>query len=137
VNNTNLLGMIVLALAVGCADRNAAELPAGGAAATIATGTVTVEVTIDGEAKVFVVDAVQDGTTVAAVMRRIKDPVVQIEGSGTTAFVHTIGEVATSGREGWTFKIDGEFSHEGVGTATLHPPTTVSWQYGDFSPPDQ
>ncbi len=129
--------MIVLALTVGCADRNAAELAAGGTAATIATGTVTVEVTIDGEAKVVVIDAVQDGSTVAEVMGRITDPVVQIKGSETTAFVHTIGELATSGREGWTFKIDGEFSHEGVGTATLHPPTTVSWQYGDFSPPER
>jgi hypothetical protein len=128
------LGLIVLALAVGCGGRDTTTAPVA-AEATLATGTVTVEVMLVGEVKTVQIDGVEQGTTVEALMRRIEDPNVQINGSATTAFVHTIGDVATSGREGWTFKIDGEFSHEGAGLAILHPPTTVSWRFGDFSPP--
>ena len=131
------LGWIVLALAVGCGGRDSATAPSVTAESKAPTGTVTVEVALQGEIKTVQIDDVEEGTTVEAVMRRMEDPVAEIKGSDTTAFVHTIGDLATSGREGWTFKIDGEFSPQGVGSATVHPPTTISWRFGDFSPPSE
>lgn len=127
----------MLALAVGCGGRDSATAPSVTTESTAPAGTVTVEIALQGEVKTVQINDVEQGATVEAVMRRMEDPVVQINGSDTTAFVHTIGDVATAGREGWTFKIDGEFSPQGVGSATLHPPTTISWRFGDFSPPSE
>ena len=137
MNRTRTLGLIVLAIAAGCGGRNTATSPDVAQETTVTTGTVTVEIALNGEIKTVEIDDVEDGTTVESLMREMEDPIVQIKGSNTTAFVHTIGDVATAGREGWTFKIDGEFSHSGVGSAILHPPTTLSWRYGDFSPPSE
>ncbi|MEL7337750.1 MAG: DUF4430 domain-containing protein, partial [Planctomycetota bacterium] len=57
---------------------------------------------------------------------------LDITGTGTTAFVQSIGGTATSESDGWTFTIDGEFAMQGIGSTVLHPPTTVEWKFGGF-----
>ena len=132
--------VIVLAIAaiaaVGC-DRSkpppVADLPgpATGSATRAATGTVIVKVAEGDETSTVTLENVPDGTTLESLMRtRMND--VEITGSGTTAFVHKIGEQATGGSEGWTFSVDGEWSERGIGQTVLHPPVTIEWKYGSW-----
>ncbi|MGB7323338.1 MAG: DUF4430 domain-containing protein, partial [Rubripirellula sp.] len=94
-----------------------------------ATGTVTIEIVSADETKTYTVDDVSEGSTLEQVMRSAKDFPAEITGSGTTAFVTSIDGQSTSASEGWTYKIDDEFIHEGVGVSTLSPPTTVTWKF--------
>ena len=87
---------------------------------------------MDHDLVTFDIEEVRAGTTLEAVMRRIDQIPVTIGGSGATAFVDKIGETATSGSEGWTYTVDGEFAMKGVGQTTLSPPTTVEWTFGSM-----
>jgi hypothetical protein len=107
------------------------EGPADSAEST-ETGPVTLEFAFENELQVRRVPEVADGTTLESLMRGVTDPAVEISGSGTTAFVRSIGDQTTESREGWTFTVDGEFATQGVGATHLHPPTTVRWNYGEF-----
>lgn len=80
--------------------------------------------------RVQVIDDVVSGTTLETVMRQADELGVVLTGSGTTAFVHQIGDLETGRREGWTYKVDGEFADVGVGQFQLEPPTLVQWSYG-------
>ena len=91
-------------------------------------GTVTIEVVQDGKTLAFVVDDVVAGTTVEELLRGLDAIEVEISGSGTTAFVHSIGGQAPDGNEGWMFQIDGEFASQGVGSTKVEPPTTITWE---------
>ena len=94
------------------------------------TGTVTIEIHSDSMNRTIEVPSVAQGTTLEEVMRSIDEVDVQLSGSGTTAFVNQIGDTATQSAEGWTFRVDGEWANEGIGTTKLAPPTTVAWQFG-------
>lgn len=124
--------LVAILLPLGC--RNDAA-PEAASPTPEATGTVTLEFELEGEQKSVTIENVASGTSLEEVMRRVESPEIEMSGSGTTAFVSRIGELDTGGREGWTFKVDGKFSPTGVGATMLNPPTTVSWRYGDFSPP--
>jgi hypothetical protein len=95
-------------------------------------GPVTFKIHDGNELVTFDIEEVREGTTLEAVMRRIDQIPVTIGGSGATAFVDKIGETATSGSEGWTYTVDGEFAMKGVGQITLSPPTTVEWTFGSM-----
>ncbi|MGI9471644.1 MAG: DUF4430 domain-containing protein [Rubripirellula sp.] len=97
------------------------------------TGTVTMEIATKGETQKVEIDNVAAGTTLEQVMRSVKDMPVRLRGSGVTAFVDAIGDQATTGTEGWVFRVDGEFANQGVGSTKLDPPTTVTWTFGDAS----
>ncbi len=97
------------------------------------TGTVTIEIESDDDTATFEIKDVAAGTTLESLMRSIDQVPVSIQGSGLTAFVDGIDDRSTSGSEGWTFKVDGEFANEGIGSITLTPPTTITWSYGDAS----
>lgn len=119
---------VAMALVLGC--QKAPAPPAAGAAPPANTGTVTIE--IEGSpGKSMEVEGVAQGTTLETVMQSLDQIPVTITGSGTTAFVDAIGDKATSGSEGWTFKVDGEFANAGIGSTVLSPPTTVTWSYRD------
>ncbi|NND97518.1 MAG: DUF4430 domain-containing protein [Pirellulaceae bacterium] len=96
------------------------------------TGVVTVQIkTADGVNSIDVAN-VADGKSLESVMRQLPGVDVSVKGSGTTAFVDRIGDVATSAGQGWTFQVDGEWSDKGVGKTELHPPTTVTWEFGNW-----
>ena len=102
-------------------------------APTTGPGTVSIELESgDGRATFEVMD-VAAGPTLESLMRSIYQVHVSIQGSGLTAFVDGIDGQSTSGSEGWTFEVDGEFANEGIGSITLTPPTTITWSYGDAS----
>ena len=99
----------------------------------VVTGTVTLRIIADEKETVEVeLPDIAEGESLESVMRNFKDCPVEISGSGTTAFVQSIDGLSTSGSEGWTFKVDGEFANQGIGETTLSPPTTVEWSYGGF-----
>jgi hypothetical protein len=115
-------GVFALMLA-GC---SAATVPVD---PNVATGTVTVEVAIDDDVKVWSIDDVAAGATLEDVLRSTDDFPIEISGSGTTAFVNSIAGKSTSASEGWTYTIDGERAPAGIGSTTITPPTTVRWTF--------
>lgn len=119
-----------LFLFLGCNSSTPVSAPS--AVSETETGTVRLEINWpdDSEKQVVEIDDVADGSTLESVMKQLEDPNVEISGSGTTAFVQTIGETSTGAADGWTFKVDGEFANQGIGLTELHPPTTVSWSFG-------
>lgn len=125
-----LLISIAFVIAPGCGKQAPPEADAG-IGTTLGGGTVTFEFDLGDRTETIAVDQVQPGESLEAVMRSMDQIPITINGSGTTAFVHQIGDVATSSSEGWTFKVDGEFANQGIGNTELHPPTTVSWSFGD------
>ncbi|WP_419188996.1 DUF4430 domain-containing protein [Stieleria marina] len=101
----------------------------------VSAGTVTIQIKTDEEDQTFQAEDIADGATLESVMRSIEDLDAEISGSGLTAFVNQIKGKATSGTEGWTFTVDGEWANTGIGTTTLHPPTTVTWEFGKMKTP--
>ena len=83
----------------------------------------------------FSVDGIPQGATLETVMRKIDQTPISIRGSGPTAFVDQIGEIRTTGSEGWTYTDDGEFATRGIGEMQLHPPATVEWTFGEMDGP--
>ena len=118
---------LAVVLAFGCQKPPPVAVQTGTAAA------VTIEVKRGDHTDSIRIENVVTGTTLESLMRSIDDMPVTIQGSGVTAFVDRIGDMATSGSEGWTFKVDGKFANQGIGSTTLTPPTTVTWSYGDAS----
>lgn len=119
--------ILFAALAVGC-DRTP-PMPSADAP----TGTVTVIIEFeDADSTTLSLENIADGSTLETVMRTITDLPMEISGAGQSAFVQSIAEVATDASQGWTFKVDGEFANQGMGVTVLHPPTTVTWSYGEF-----
>jgi hypothetical protein len=116
-------------LVLGCSRSTPVADPV---AADNKTGIVTIEVVNDTGNQTFEIPNVVSGTMLEEVMRSIKDLPIKIQGSGTTAFVDQIGDRATNSTDGWTFKVDGEFANQGIGSTSLNPPTTVTWSFGDF-----
>ena len=119
-------GALALLTLSGCQQQPAAP------SADAAKGTVTLEINDGNQKESFQVTDVADGSTLESVMRDFTQIPVVVQGSGTTAFVESIGDTATSQSEGWTFQVDGKFANQGVGKTILHPPTTVTWSYGDW-----
>ena len=127
----NLRTVFVLACLsiVGCQETLLPPAPTAGRG----TGTVTIEIESGDDTATFEVQDVAAGTTLESLMRSIVQVPVSIQGSGLTAFVDGIDGQSTSGSEGWTFKVDGQFANEGIGSMTLTPPTTITWSYSDAS----
>ena len=96
------------------------------------SGTVEIEIELDGQTKSIELEAIANGTSLESVLRNIQDVPFQINGSGTSAFVHSIDGVATTSGEGWTFYVDGEWASQGIGSTQLSPPTKVTWRFGAF-----
>ncbi len=130
MQRTLFVSAVALCLFSSC-SRAPTVAPEQPSAAT-PTGTVTLEFVIDENTKVLTIDDVHEGATLESVLLGVTDPVVSVRGSGTTAFVDKIGDVATSANEGWTFSVDGEWANEGVGSIKLQPPTTVRWEFGSW-----
>ena len=121
-----LIDCLPIVCLIGCSS------PQPPPVADAATGTVTLEIQVGEKTKTLQVADVAEGTTLESLMRSIDEIPITLHGSGTTAFVESIGDTATSASEGWTFKVDGEWSDQGVGTTVLHPPTTITWSFGDW-----
>jgi len=114
---------MLLGFAVGCspeADRS------------VVTGTVRIEIESGDELQIVTMENVSSGTTLETVLRAVQQPQFTIRGRGKTAFVNKIGDQATSRDEGWTFRIDGQWSSEGIGSVKLEPPATVHWAFGSM-----
>ena len=122
---------LLLLLPIGC-DRIASETGGSAVGTGASAGTVVLQIEGPGGTKRFEVADVADGTTLETVMRSCADIEADIGGSGTTAFVNRIGGIATNATEGWTFRVDGEWSDTGVGSTELHPPATVTWKFGGW-----
>ncbi|MCA9138258.1 MAG: DUF4430 domain-containing protein [Planctomycetales bacterium] len=118
--------VVVFAISVGC--ESTPPPPVAGAP----VGVVTLEFNSDGTSTSVQVPGVADGATLESVMRSVDQIAIELSGSGTTAFVQSIGNTKMEADKGWTFKVDGEFANQGIGQTVLHPPTTVQWTYGEF-----
>lgn len=102
-------------------------------AADAAVGIVTILFQLDdGSVNTIEVMGVAEGTTLESVMASVDQVPIEMSGSGTTAFVQSIGGITTDASQGWTFIVDGEFANQGIGQTVLHPPTTVQWSFGEF-----
>ena len=125
------LGLLVLLLAstTCCLPGCSRSAPVRG---PVKTGTVTIEVKFADETHQAVMENVASGTTLESVLREVSQPEFSIKGTGVTAFVDRIGDQSTDATQGWTYRIDGAFSNQGVGTATLDPPTTITWEFGSM-----
>jgi Domain of unknown function (DUF4430) len=127
---------LVALLLAGC-NSQYIPIPAPAVPATATTtptgtsGVVTVEFQINGETKTVKVADVAEGATVEAVMQSIEGIPIELHGSGVTAFIHSIAGKSTSGTEGWTYKVNGQFANEGIGSTTLTPPATITWEFGE------
>lgn len=120
---------------VGCRQSAPSPAPSVKAVEGGSTGTVTFQFNDAGNVTTFEVQDVAEGETLESVMRRIDQLPVSIRGSGVAAFVDKIGDRETSGSEGWTYTIDGEFATRGIGQTTLSPPTRVEWSFGAMPEP--
>lgn len=114
-------------VAIGCGQTAPPAPPVGAKTGTV---TVVVKPSADADPTTNVIENVADGTTLESVMRQING--VSVQGSGTNAFVDSIGATETGAADGWIFKVDGEFANQGVGQTVLHPPTTITWTYGSY-----
>jgi hypothetical protein len=121
-----LMTAAVVVLFVGC---HAKPTPP---AADAPRGTVTMQFRLGEETKSITIEQVADGESLESLMRNLSDVEVSMRGSGTTAFVDSIDGTETDASAGWTFKVDGEWSDKGVGATVLHPPTTVTWEFGSW-----
>ena len=97
----------------------------------VESGTVKLEIRGSDPPVTIEIADVQTGTTLEQVMRSVTQIPISIRGSGVTAVVDAIGERASSGGEGWVFRVDGVHANQGVGSTVLTPPTTITWIYGD------
>jgi hypothetical protein len=123
----NISLLIISVVLLGChRDQQVAD------SSPVKNGTVTIEIVGSSGTESIEIPAVAAGTTLETVMRRVEQVPVQIQGTGSTAFVNKIGDLATDSRQGWTYKIDGQHINRGLGSTTLSPPTTVTWRYGEF-----
>ncbi len=104
-----------------------------GNSAAVETGIVTLEIQGSDSRLTIEIEDVQTGTTLEEVMRSVTQIPVSIRGAGVTAFVDGIGEQASSGSEGWVFRVNGVHANQGVGSTVLTPPATITWVYGDAS----
>lgn len=130
-----LVAFCFVCLTVGYVGCNVAtETPSADTVDAVETGSVTVEFLLgDSDDPVtVVVDDVTSGSTVAEVMQGIESPVIEMSGSGITAFVSKIGDLATADGDGWTYRVDDEFINTGIGTTILTPPATVTWSHGSW-----
>lgn len=119
--------LLLLAGVIGCQSSPPPPV------ADAAVGVVTIQITNgDGAPQSIEIADVADGATLESVMRSIEDIPIELSGSGSTAFVSSIGDVKTDASQGWTFKVDGEFANQGIGLTVLHPPTTIQWSFGEF-----
>ncbi len=124
---TQSICLLIGLVAVGCGQTPPPP------SADAAVGVVTIEIqSEDAATQSIQVPDVADGTTLEAVMRMVEQVPVSVSGSGSTAFVDSIGDVKTDASQGWTFKVDGAFANQGIGQTVLHPPTTVTWSFGTF-----
>jgi len=128
--------LVLLSLSTGC-DRSAKPTPEIASAnaqidGDAVGGTVTLEIKSEQKTQTIIVNNVADGATLESAMRSANDLDAQISGSGFSAFVNEINGQPTSGNEGWTFSVDGEWSNQGIGKTILHPPTTVVWEFGEM-----
>jgi hypothetical protein len=125
------LGLLPLAITIllGCRPATPPVSPTPVAAA--ATGTVTIEIDLGENSETIEIHNVEKGTTLESVMRSIDQVPITIHGSGVTAFVDQIGDTATGGSGGWTFKVNGELANQGIGSIELSPPITVTWAYSE------
>ena len=95
-------------------------------------GTVTFEIHKANESRVITLENVAVGTTLETVMRSIDEIPIEISGSGITAFVNEIDGLKTTRTDGWTYRIDGEYVSQGIGSISLSPPTKVEWRFGSW-----
>ncbi len=121
---------LTLAAIFGCEKNPVAVEKPGGPEKPVVTATVTIEVESGESTLTHKVDHVAFGTTLESLLRSSTELPFEITGSGRSAFVNAIDGKTTSGGEGWTYKIDGEFVHAGIGVTKLNPPTTVTWSFG-------
>ncbi len=125
---------VILMIAPGC-GREKTERVVRQSSLSTNTGTVKVVIQANGSHTDFTVDGVEHGATVESVMRKIDSLDITITGTGLTAFVSEIDGLATSPVEGWLYEIDGEHASKGIGSTTINPPATVTWKFGEFTPP--
>ncbi|MEM9827415.1 MAG: DUF4430 domain-containing protein [Planctomycetota bacterium] len=99
--------------------------------APVVAGTITLEIGAPIDKK-FTLEDIPAGSTVESIMRRVpeSDLPMEITGSGTTAFLVSIGDQGTEAGEGWIFRIDGNLPERGIGVTEVDPPATISWTYG-------
>jgi len=99
---------------------------------TTEPGPVTVVIELGSEQKSQRFEEVQPGTTIAELMAQIEDPPIRLTGSGSMAFVESIGELGTDRGLGWTFRVNGEWADRGIGAFPLEPPAEIRWTHGAF-----
>jgi hypothetical protein len=130
-----------LVFTLGCEPATTLDSPnAERPADEVVAGTVELRVDYSGEKKnrTFKVPCSAD-STVFSILRRAKnmgDLDFDSQGSGTTAFVHSIDGVMNSGRRGnnWVFRVNDQLAKESCGSLAVAPGDVVEWKFGEYEP---
>jgi hypothetical protein len=85
-----------------------------------------------GEPREFPPAAWREGMTIADLMRATPDIRVSQQGSGKSAFLTAIDDVANEGPEGknWTYKVNGKTGDRSFAIYELKPDDRVLWTFG-------
>lgn len=76
----------------------------------------------------------RDGETIRQVMERIVDPQPKMQGSGAMTLLTGIGTQESSGSEGWTYRVNGQWGDRSIGVYELHPGDRIEWYFGAYDP---
>jgi len=132
---------LMLALAVGCdpqptPDAQRSADPVG----EVVAGTVQLQVDFSGEKKnISVKVPCSADSTVFQILQRAQnqgDLEFDSQGSGGTAFVHSIDGVLNSGRRGknWVFRVNEQLAKESCGLLAVVPGDVIEWRFGQYEP---
>lgn len=133
--------LLMLALAVGCDPEPTLDAQRSvDSAGEVVAGTVQLQVDFSGEKKNMSVKVpCSADSTVFQILQRAQnqgDLDFDSQGSGGTAFVHSIDGVMNSGRRGknWTFRVNEQLAKESCGSLAVVPGDVIEWKFGDYEP---
>ncbi len=126
----------------GCSPKNVTELPPKNSPAAVeqqpvVVKPVTLSFKMDDSLTVTASFAKLDAEeTVETLMRKFVSsgisPKIELSGTGTTAFLQSIGGQDTSAGKGWTYKINGQRAVRGIGQTPVTTGDEITWEYGSW-----
>ncbi len=134
-------GLLILAFAAGCDQSAMLDVERSDSAATeIVAGTVQLDIDFAGEAENLSVKVPcsADSTVFTILQRAAKMDDLQFDsqGSGSTAFVHSIDGVMNAGGRGknWVYRVNDLLVNESCGLKGVVPGDQIKWKYGEYKP---
>ncbi len=132
---------VLTASLVGCdstttMDRNSSEPVAD----AVVAGTVQLRVDFADQQKDLNVKVpCSADSTVFTILQRAEkmgDLEFDSQGSGSTAFVHSIDGVMNAGGRGknWVFRVNDQLAKESCGSFGVAPGDVIEWRFGEYQP---